>query len=187
MTGNLVEVRDLRIAFDLAEGRLAAVRGASFRIPAGRTVALVGESGSGKSVVSQAIMGILPRPAKIESGQILFADPEADGAIQDLAQLSPKSRGYRALRGRRISIVFQEPMTSLSPVHTVGNQIGEAVALHRDVSAAKAQNLVQEMLMAVGFPDPKRALTTYPFELSGGLRQRAMIAMALVCRPALLI
>ena len=190
MTGNLVEVRDLRIAFDLAEGRLAAVRGASFRIPAGRTVALVGESGSGKSVVSQAIMGILPRQAKIESGKILFADPEAGGAVQDLAQLSPKSRGYRALRGRRISIVFQEPMTSLSPVHTVGNQIGEAVALHRDVSAAKAhkaQDLVQEMLAAVGFPDPKRALTTYPFELSGGLRQRAMIAMALVCRPALLI
>ncbi len=187
MTGNLLEVRDLRIAFDLAEGRLEAVRGASFRIPQGRTVALVGESGSGKSVVSQAIMGILPRVAKIESGSILFSDPEKGGAVTDLAQLNPASSSYRALRGGRISIIFQEPMTSLSPVHTVGDQISEAVSLHRDVSKAEALSLAQEMLTAVGFPDPARALGTYPFELSGGLRQRAMIAMALVCRPALLI
>ncbi|MEQ8651719.1 MAG: ABC transporter ATP-binding protein [Kiloniellales bacterium] len=187
MTGNLLEVRDLRIAFDLAEGRLEAVRGASFRIPQGRTVALVGESGSGKSVVSQAIMGILPRVAKIESGSILFNDPEKGGAATDLARLDPTSSSYRALRGGRISIIFQEPMTSLSPVHTVGDQISEAVSLHRDVSKAEALSLAQEMLTAVGFPDPARALNTYPFELSGGLRQRAMIAMALVCRPALLI
>ncbi len=187
MTGNLLEVKDLRIAFSLAEGRLEAVRGASFRIPQGGTVALVGESGSGKSVVSQAIMGILPQVAKIESGSILFNDPERGGAPQDLAQLNPKSKAYRSIRGGRISIIFQEPMTSLSPVHTVGNQIGEAVSLHRDVSQAEALGLAEEMLTAVGFPDPVRALNTYPFELSGGLRQRAMIAMALVCRPALLI
>ncbi len=187
MTGNLLEVQDLRIAFDLAEGRLEAVRGASFRIPAGRTVALVGESGSGKSVVSQAILGILPKVAKIESGSILFADPTNGGAVKDLAQIKPDSSAYRALRGGRISIIFQEPMTSLSPVHTVGDQISEAVSLHRDVSRMEALSLAQEMLTAVGFPDPARALDTYPFELSGGLRQRAMIAMALVCRPALLI
>ncbi len=186
-TTNLLEVSDLRIAFELAEGRLEAVRGASFRIPAGRTVALVGESGSGKSVVSQAIMGILPRPAQIESGEILFADPQKNGAVTDLAKIDPGSRAYRSLRGGRISIIFQEPMTSLSPVHTVGDQIGEAVILHRDVSRWDALSLAEEMLGAVGFPDPKRALTTYPFELSGGLRQRAMIAMALVCHPALLI
>ena len=183
---NLVEVTGLKIAFALAEGRLEAVRGVDFRIPAGRTVALVGESGSGKSVVSQAIMGILPPPARIEAGSILFADPERDQPI-DLARLDPRSAAYRSLRGGRISIIFQEPMTSLSPVHTVGDQIGEAVSLHRSVSRQEALSLAEEMLAAVGFPDPQRALTTYPFELSGGLRQRAMIAMALVCRPALLI
>ncbi len=187
VTGNLLEVRDLRIAFDLAEGRLEAVRGASFRIPAGRTVALVGESGSGKSVVSQAIMGILPRIAQIESGSILFVDPAKSGEPVDLAKMDPNSGAFRQLRGGRISIIFQEPMTSLSPVHTVGNQIGEAVSLHRDVSQSEALSLAQAMLTAVGFPDPARALNTFPFELSGGLRQRAMIAMALVCRPALLI
>jgi peptide/nickel transport system ATP-binding protein len=181
----------LRISFDLPEGRLEAVRGVSFRVPAGKTVALVGESGSGKSVVSQAIMGILPRSARIDSGRILFHDPvlAADRAEEmvDIAGLAPDSPQLRAIRGARISIIFQEPMTSLSPVHTVGNQIYEALRLHRQVSSAEGEALVQEMLHLVGFPDPAKAMKTYPFELSGGLRQRAMIAMALVCRPALLI
>ena len=181
----------MRISFSLPEGRLEAVRGVSFRVPAGKTVALVGESGSGKSVVSQAIMGILPRTARIDSGRILFHDPElaadrAEGMI-DIAGLVPDSPQMRAIRGARISIIFQEPMTSLSPVHTVGNQICEALELHRQVGHAEGQALVREMLHLVGFPDPAKALKTYPFELSGGLRQRAMIAMALVCRPALLI
>jgi peptide/nickel transport system ATP-binding protein len=188
---DLLRIRDLRISFVLPEGRLEAVRGVSFRVPAGRTVALVGESGSGKSVVSQAIMGILPRSARIDAGRILFHDPElaadrAEGMI-DIAGLAPDSAQMRAIRGARISIIFQEPMTSLSPVHTVGNQIGEALHLHRKVSDAEGRSLVKEMLRLVGFPDPEKALRTYPFELSGGLRQRAMIAMALVCRPALLI
>ncbi|WP_208539199.1 ABC transporter ATP-binding protein [Algihabitans albus] len=182
----LLEVRDLRIAFDLPEGRLEAVRGASFTVPAGGTVALVGESGSGKSVISQAIMGILPKPAVIAGGQILFTDP-ADGETRDIAALPPSGPRMRTLRGGRISIIFQEPMTSLSPVHTVGDQIGEALTLHRSVGTAAAREAVVETLRLVGFPDPQRALKTYPFELSGGLRQRAMIAMALVCRPALLI
>jgi peptide/nickel transport system ATP-binding protein len=154
-------------------------------------VALVGESGSGKSVVSQAIMGILPRTARIDSGHILFHDPvlaadRAEGMV-DIATMAPDSPQMRAIRGARISIIFQEPMTSLSPVHTVGNQICEALHLHRQVSAAEGDALAREMLHLVGFPDPGKALKTYPFELSGGLRQRAMIAMALVCRPALLI
>ena len=175
----------------LPEGRLEAVRGVSFRVPAGKTVALVGESGSGKSVVSQAIMGILPRSARIDAGRILFHDPvlaadRAEGMI-DISGLAPDSPQMRAIRGARISIIFQEPMTSLSPVHTVGNQICEALRLHRKVNAAEGESLVKEMLRLVGFPDPSKALKTYPFELSGGLRQRAMIAMALVCRPALLI
>jgi len=190
----LLRVEDLKIAFRLPEGRLEAVRGVSFRIRPGSTVALVGESGSGKSVVSQAIMGILPKAASIEGGRILFADPAragngaaaAGGAI-DIAALQPDSAEMRRIRGGRISIIFQEPMTSLSPVHTVGNQVTEALHLHRKVSRAEGEEICIEMLRLVGFPDPAKALRIYPFELSGGLRQRAMIAMALICRPALLI
>jgi peptide/nickel transport system ATP-binding protein len=182
----LLEVRDLHVAFQLPEGLIEAVRGASFAIPQGGTVALVGESGSGKSVISQAIMGILPKPARVSAGQILFTDP-LDGQTRDIARLDRDGPEMRALRGGRISIIFQEPMTSLSPVHTVGDQVGEALMLHRRLDAPEARELVAETLRLVGFPDPQRALKTYPFELSGGLRQRAMIAMALVCRPALLI
>jgi peptide/nickel transport system ATP-binding protein len=185
--GDLLQVKDLRIEFNLPEGKLAAVRGVSFNIAAKRTLALVGESGSGKSVVSQAIMGILPTIAEISGGEILFTDPQAGGRVVDIARLPQNSDAMRDIRGSRISIVFQEPMTSLSPVHTVGNQIGEALHLHREVGNAEGRALAAEMLRLVGFPDPSKALNTYPFELSGGLRQRAVIAMALICRPALLI
>jgi peptide/nickel transport system ATP-binding protein len=150
-------------------------------------VALVGESGSGKSVVSQTILRILPHSGVITHGEILFADPRLDGEVIDLAKLPDDGAEMRAIRGGRISIIFQEPMTSLSPVHTVGDQVSEALRLHRPVTSPQASKLTEEMLRLVGFPDPKRALRSYPFELSGGLRQRAMIAMALVCRPALLI
>jgi len=185
--GELLAVDNLRVTFSLPEGRLEAVRGVSFSVAAGSTVALVGESGSGKSVVSQAIMGILPATAKIVGGSLRFADPANAGQVVDLAQLDPRGSAYRSLRGGRMSIIFQEPMTSLSPVHTVGNQVMEALELHRKVSSAEAAEIAKQMLAHVGFPDAERALRTYPFELSGGLRQRAMIAMALVCRPALLI
>ena len=186
-TTPLLRVNDLRVGFDLPEGRLVAVDGVSFQVRRGGTVALVGESGSGKSVVSQAIMGLLPRPAKVLGGSILFADPNKPGTITDIVRLAPDGRAMRDLRGGRISIIFQEPMTSLSPLHTVGDQITEALRLHRSVSGSEASELTRDMLRLVGFPDPARALRTYPFELSGGLRQRAMISMALVCRPALLI
>jgi len=185
--GDLLAVEDLKVTFSLPEGRLEAVRGVSFSVAPGATVALVGESGSGKSVVSQAIMGILPATAKIEGGSIRFTDPQSGGRSVDLTQLDPRSAAYRSLRGGRMSIIFQEPMTSLSPVHTVGNQVIEALELHREVSHAEAQEIARQTLAHVGFPDPERALRTFPFELSGGLRQRAMIAMALVCHPALLI
>lgn len=187
MVENLIDVKDLRVQFALPEGHIEAVKGVSFRIPAGKTVSLVGESGSGKSVISQAIMGILPKSASIASGQILFRDPATPGSVVDIARLDRDGTAMRALRGGRISIIFQEPMTSLSPLHTVGNQICEALELHRSVSGGEAIALAEEMLGRVGFPDPQRAIRTYPFELSGGLRQRAMIAMALVCNPALLI
>ena len=183
----LLRVRGLHIEFRTPAGIVRAVRGVDFRIRPGSTVALVGESGSGKSVLSQAIMGLLPRIGRITAGEILFADPQCPGSIVDIARLPPEGAALRSIRGSRISIIFQEPMTSLSPLHTVGNQVGEAVRLHRGVGAAEARALAAEMLRMVGFADPAKALRTYPFELSGGLRQRAMIAMALVCRPALLI
>ena len=184
---NVLEVEDLKVHFDLPEGLLKAVDGVSFRISEGKTLALVGESGSGKSVVSQAIMGILPKVARIAGGAIRFSDPKDHGTTIDIATLSADGRAMRGLRGGRISIIFQEPMTSLSPLHTVGNQIAEAYHLHHDASSAQGLDMTCETLRLVGFPDPQRAVNTYPFELSGGLRQRAMIAMALICEPAILI
>jgi len=184
---DLLTVRDLKVYLDVDAGTVKAVDGISFRIPAGRTVALVGESGSGKSVVAQSILSILPRIARIESGEIILRDPEAKREM-DISRLDPAGRTMQDIRGGRISIIFQEPMTALSPLHTIGNQIGEALALHRpEIDKAGRKEAVIEMLRRVGFPDPVKAEHTYPFELSGGLRQRAMIAMALVCRPALLI
>jgi peptide/nickel transport system ATP-binding protein len=193
---DLLQVRDLRIDFQTRAGTVTAVKDMNFRIPVGGTVALVGESGSGKSVTAQAIMGILPRTAEIKSGEILFHDPERTEVVvprerrrsfTDLAKLPPNSREFRAIRGDRMSMIFQEPMTSLSPLHTVGNQVCEALLLHRGIGSAEAKEMTVQMLGLVGFPDPRRAYNTYPFELSGGLRQRAMIAMALICRPSLLI
>ncbi|MDD9984389.1 MAG: ABC transporter ATP-binding protein, partial [Gammaproteobacteria bacterium] len=188
MSGNVLEVSDLRVDFRLhGQGVLRAVDGVSFRVPHGKTVALVGESGSGKSVISQSVMGILPAVAWIGEGEIRFRADPGDVEGVDIAALAPDSTEMRAIRGGRISMIFQEPMTSLSPLHTVGDQIGEAVRLHREATRAEARDLAEEMLGMVGFPRPTRAVDSYPFELSGGLRQRAMIAMALVCRPALLI
>ena len=184
---DLLTIRDLRVYLDVDAGTVKAVDGVSFRVPQGGTVALVGESGSGKSVVAQSIMGILPRIARIEAGEILFRDPK-DGVEVDLSRLPVRGAEMRRIRGGRISIIFQEPMTALSPLHTIGDQIGEALSLHRtDLGKRERRGAVIEMLRLVGFPDPAKAEHTYPFELSGGLRQRAMIATALVARPALLI
>jgi len=184
---NVLTVSDLRVYLNVDAGTVKAVDGVSFRIPESRTIALVGESGSGKSIIAQTIMGILPKIARIESGEVLFADPKKPGTVVDISRLAPMSPELMAIRGGCISIIFQEPMTALSPLHTVGNQIEEALSLHRDIGKAERREAVVEMLRLVGFPDPERAVQTYPFELSGGLRQRAMIAMALVCRPSLLI
>ncbi len=184
---DLLQVNDLQVEFTTAAGVLRAVDGVSFRVRPGGATALVGESGSGKSVTAQAILGILPRVGRVAGGEILFADPHHDGAAVDLAKIPPESEAYRAIRGDNISIIFQEPMTSLSPLHTIGDQIGEVLLLHRRMNRKAARSAAVDMLRLVGFPDPVRAFDTYPFELSGGLRQRAMIAMALICRPALLI
>jgi len=184
---NVLLVRDLKVEFRVAEGVVKAVEGVTFRVPMGKTVALVGESGSGKSVISQAIMSILPKAAHITDGEILFFDPKKPGNFYDIAKLKPDSREMREIRGGRITIIFQEPMTSLSPLHTIGNQISEALHLHHKKSKAEGLEITIDMLRLVGFPNPEGAVDTYPFELSGGLRQRAMIAMAMICNPALLI
>ena len=186
-THDIIRVEDLRIAIDLKKGgEVEVVRGASLRVPAGRTVALVGESGSGKSITAQSILGILPQVAKITGGHIWFRE-HADDEPLDLAALKDDSSKRLELRGGKISIIFQEPMTSLSPLHTVGDQIEEALRLHRDIARPEREATVIEMLDMVGFPNPQAAFRMYPMELSGGLRQRAVIAMALICHPALVI
>ena len=183
---DLLRVEDLSISFSLLGGKIEAVKRADLRVLPGKVTALVGESGSGKSVISQAVMGILPQSAKA-SGRIVFHDAAAGKAPVDLLALPRDGREMRALRGARMGMIFQEPMTSLSPLHTIGNQISEVLTIHTGQSRAERRAATEEMLSLVGFKDPARAFDMYPFELSGGMRQRAMIAMALICRPALLI
>jgi peptide/nickel transport system ATP-binding protein len=184
---DVLSVRNLEVGFRIHGTVVTAVNGVSFDVGRGSTVALVGESGSGKSTVAQAIMGILPKVGQIDGGQIIYRDPKSPGQEVDIAALDRDGPRMRAIRGGHISIIFQEPMTSLSPVHTIGDQVGEALHLHRQVDRKAGLELTEEMLRLVGFPQPAAALRAYPFELSGGLRQRAMIAMALICRPSLLI
>ena len=178
-TEPLLEVRDLKTGFDTDRGRFRAVDGISFRIERGRTVGLVGESGCGKSVTSLSIMGLIPMPpGSIDGGEILFEG-------RDVLKLSPGER--RALRGGAMSMIFQEPMTSLNPVHTIGRQIIEAIRAHTSVSPAAAHARAIEMLELVHIPSPATRIDDYPHRLSGGMRQRVMIAMALACGPKLLI
>ncbi|WP_310619559.1 ABC transporter ATP-binding protein [Flexibacterium corallicola] len=184
---DLLKLEDLTVDFFANDGWTRAVDHVSFNVPANRCVALVGESGSGKTVISQAVLGLLPPKAKIKSGRILLFDGKTRDKPVDISKQNPEGRQMRALRGDRISIIFQEPMTSLSPLHTIGDQISEAARLHRDVARKEALSLTRQMLGKVRFPDPERALRAYPFELSGGLRQRAVIAMALICQPSLVI
>lgn len=186
MTESLISIRDLAVSFDGDAGRVEAVRGVSFDIPQGRTLAVVGESGSGKSVTANTILRLLSRRATIERGQIVYREPH-DGTVTDITALPADGDIMRALRGGRIAMIFQEPMTSLFPLTTIGDQVTEALMLHRKVTREEANKAAMAVFERVGFRDPPRMLRTYPFELSGGMRQRAMIAMALVCRPALLI
>jgi oligopeptide/dipeptide ABC transporter ATP-binding protein len=185
----LVEVKDLKTYFYLDEGTVHAVDGAQFDIYRGRTIGIVGESGCGKSVTARSIMRIVPKPGRIVGGQILYhrASNGNGEEVVDLASLEGQGDRMRGIRGSEIAMVFQEPMTSLSPVHTIGNQIAEVILLHQGVSKEEAWELSIEMLDLVGMPLPSRTIDQYSHELSGGMRQRAMIAMALSCRPSLLV
>jgi oligopeptide/dipeptide ABC transporter ATP-binding protein len=175
----LLEVKGLRTYFHVMDGTVKAVDGVDFSIPRGGTVGLVGESGCGKSVTAHSIMRLIDMPpGEFAGGQVLF-----DGA--DLLKLSDTQ--MRKVRGGEIAMIFQEPMTSLNPVFTIGNQISEAILLHQDVNEKEARNRAIESLRLVGVSAPERRVKQYPHELSGGMRQRAMIAMALSCNPKLLI
>ena len=190
MSEALLKVKGLKTYFFLDEGTVKAVEGADFSIQPGSTVGIVGESGCGKSVTAFSILQLVEHPGRLVSGEVLLRR-KAQGSnayeIIDLAKLSPHSREIRAVRGGEISMIFQEPMVSLSPVHTVGFQIVEAIQQHCNISQAEARERAIELLNKVGIPKPQERVDAYPFQLSGGMRQRAMIAMALSCNPALLI
>ncbi len=181
----LIEVKGLKTYFYTEDGVVRAVDGVDFTIEPERTLGVVGESGCGKSVTALSIMGLVQMPpGKIEEGEILF---HQDGKVTDLTKLNPKGKEYRSIRGDQIAMIFQEPMTSLNPVYTIGNQIMEAIILHQHLNKKQAREKAIEMLRAVGIPVPEQRVDEYPHQLSGGMRQRAMIAMALSCNPSLLI
>ena len=184
MSDVVLEVKDLHTYFELEEGTLKAVNGVSFKIRKNRTLGIVGESGCGKSVTAQSIMRITPKSSSRMKGQILLHHPS--GAI-DLAQLDEDGDQMRDLRGRDIAMIFQEPMTAFSPVHTIGNQIMEALFVHGEGDKRAARERVIALLDEVGIPAPERRIDEYSFQLSGGMRQRSMIAMAIVLNPRLLI
>ena len=180
-----LRVRDLSVSFSTLGGEVQAVRGVSFDLHRSKTLALVGESGSGKSVTSYSILRLIQKPGIIRAGTMLFRS--SDGAETDIAKLDDRSDALYRIRGGKIAMVFQEPMTALSPVHTVGSQIIEAILLHQNVTRLDARRIARDMLARVGISNPDKRLDQYPFEFSGGMRQRVVIAMALVCKPEILI
>ena len=187
----LLEIKDLRVSFPLDEGIVRAVEGVDLTLRRGEVLGVVGESGCGKSVTAHSVLRIIPPPGRIDGGQILFhrsnqSSGNGNGVV-DLARLNPTGSEIRSIRGKDIAMIFQEPMSSFSPVHTIGNQISEAILLHQKVTPAKAREMTIELLRLVGIPGAAERVDNFPHQFSGGMRQRAMIAKALSCNPALLI
>jgi peptide/nickel transport system ATP-binding protein len=194
----LLSVRNLKTFFVMDEGTAKAVDGVSFDVQPGQVVGIVGESGCGKSVTVKSVLRIVQKPGQIVGGEILFRRQRRGGRgrqdgldagteVVDLATLDAYGHEMRAIRGSEIALIPQEPMAAMSPVHTVGNQLVEALRLHQDVGKAEAERIVIGRMREVGIPSPAERMSMYPWELSGGLRQRVMIAMALSCHPKLLI
>jgi len=181
---SLIEVRGLVTVFKTHSAFVKAVDGVDLTIEPEQTLGLVGESGCGKSVTALSIMRLIQKPGRIESGEILYS---RNGTVTDLAKLDPKGPVMRAVRGNEIAMIFQEPLTSLNPVYTIGNQIVEVIKLHQHLRKKEAREKAIDVLHAVGIPSPEQRIDEYPHQLSGGMRQRAMIAMALSCHPRLLI
>ncbi len=182
---NRLEVRDLKVYFFLDEGILKAVDGLNLSVGDQETIGVIGESGSGKSVAARSLMRLVTRPGEIVKGTALLR--RKDGSTIDIFALEPDHEELRSLRGNDISMVFQEPMSAFSPVHTIGAQIGEMVAIHTDLTKQEIRAHVVEMLRRVGISNPEQRFNEYPFQLSGGMRQRAMIAMALSCQPKIVL
>ncbi|OQA47074.1 MAG: Oligopeptide transport ATP-binding protein OppD [Chloroflexi bacterium ADurb.Bin325] len=189
----LLEVQNLKVHFPTERGIVRAVDGVTFDLKRGRTMGVVGESGCGKSITSLSVMRLLQKPGRIVDGKILYharqseTNASATNEIIDIVRLDADSAKMRSIRGGHIGMVFQEPMTSLDPVYTIGNQMIEGISMHRSVSPTEARAIALDMLDRVNMPDPKRVIDAYPHQLSGGMRQRVMIATALSCRPGLLI
>ena len=187
----LLEIKDLRVSFPLDEGTVRAVEGVNLTIRRGEVLGVVGESGCGKSITAHSVLRIIPHPGRIDSGQILFHAPSETSTngkgVVDLARLKPTGSEIRSIRGKDIAMIFQEPMSSFSPVHTIGSQIMEAILLHQPVTQEQARQKTIELLRLVGISGAEQRVDNYPHQFSGGMRQRAMIAQALSCNPSLLI
>jgi peptide/nickel transport system ATP-binding protein len=191
--GVLIEVKNLHTYFHLSEGIVRAVNGVDLTIVRGRTLGVVGESGCGKSVTALSLLQIVPTPGRIEEGEILYYRTAKHDAVSkksdviNITALKPNSKEMRSIRGDQIAMVFQEPMTAMSPVRTIGRQITEAIELHQKAGKTEAREIAIELLRRARLPNQERTIDDYPFQLSGGMRQRAVIAMALSCSPSLLI
>ena len=180
----IIQVKNLGVNIKMDEGLLTPVRGVDFEIMPGETLGLVGESGCGKSLTSKAILGINDKKCK-STGEILFRDDQ--GQVVDLLRLDPRGKEIRAIRGKQISMIFQEPMVSFSPMYTIGNQINECTRLHITKDKVESKRITLEMMKMVGIANAEKRYDQYPHEFSGGMLQRALIAMALVCKPRMLI